>query len=80
MPGLHLFLEGDNCWPDMKDKVIRQGVDLSLAALRAGMESGKPSISVRVDLADGSVAFVETSLILLLSAADAFKAKYGDPR
>jgi hypothetical protein len=44
------------------------------------MVSGKPSIAIRLDLDDGSSVVAETSLALFLMAADAFKAKYGDPR
>jgi hypothetical protein len=84
MPVLKLKMEGDGAWPDMVDKLTEGKVirseDIELAVLKGGMASGKPSIAIRINLDDDSVVFAETSLALFLSAADAFKAKYGDPR
>lgn len=48
--------------------------------LPGGMASGKPSVALLVHLEDGSAVIIETSLELLLTTADVFKAKYGDPR
>jgi hypothetical protein len=42
------------------------------------MQSGKTSVMIRMNLPDGSVALGETSLALLLAAARAFEAVYGD--
>lgn len=79
---LKVILEGDGCWPELiekfkKDKVIwlKDG-NVSIAALSKGMTSGKPSISIRIDLPDGKIVVAETSMRLFLSAAEAFKAKY----
>jgi hypothetical protein len=44
------------------------------------MTSGKPSVCVRVNLPSGRTLLAQTSLALLLTACDAFKAKVGDPR
>lgn len=62
--------------------VIHLGADASIeiGALPAGMASGKPSIAFGFALPDGRVVLAESSLQLLLTAADAFRAKYGDPR
>lgn len=62
--------------------LIHLGADASIeiGALPAGMESGKPSIAISFALPDGRVVLAESSLQLLLTAADAFRAKYGDPR
>jgi hypothetical protein len=81
---LTIILKGDGAWPDLAEK-IKQGKlvtaqTFEVAALPGGMESGKPSVAVRLDLPDGKVLFAETSLSLFLTAADMFKTRYGDPR
>lgn len=81
MPGIKILLEGDGVWSDLVDKdVITLKDDWQMSALPGGMASGAPSIAIRLDLPDGQVIIAETSLKLLLTAADVFKAKYGDPR
>lgn len=77
---LEIILDGDNCWPDLKATGYRQGELRGVAALPRGTESGKPTVTVRVELPDGTVVLAETTLTLFLSAADAFKARHGDPR
>ena len=81
---IKVILEGDNCWPDLADKFkddkvtwLKDGDVLSIAALSKGMTSGKPSVSIRIDLPDGKIVVVETSMRLFLGAAEAFRAKYG---
>lgn len=49
-----------------------------IGVLPKGMESGKPSISMDVALADGTHAFVEMSLRQFQIAAEAFKARWGN--
>jgi hypothetical protein len=44
------------------------------------MKGGAPSVAFRIDLEDGRTVIAETSLKLLLTASDLFKARYGDPR
>jgi hypothetical protein len=45
------------------------------------MESGKPSVCIGVFLPNnGGCVLAETSLALFLTAADALKARFGDPR
>jgi hypothetical protein len=51
----------------------------AVAPLEHGTELGKPTVTFRVDLPDGKVVLAQTTL-LFLSAADAFKARLGDPR
>ena len=82
MLNLDIILDGEACWPDLeavdKSGNVAFGDSLKIAALPGGMESGKPSFMIRVDLPGGKVALVETSLLLFQSAARAFTAKYGD--
>jgi len=78
---LNLYLEGDSVWPELKT-LMEQGQilrvrEMSIAALSGGMVSGKPSVAFRLDLEDGRIAVAETSLALLLTAADVLKARYG---
>jgi hypothetical protein len=88
MPSMQIILEGDGIWRDLPalDRAgnliaaMGEAAAWQLAALAGGMESGAPSVSLRLDLPDGRVVVTETSLALLLTAADAFKARYGDPR
>ena len=50
--------------------------DLAVAVLDKGMQTGRPSIMLRVPLADGTVAIVETSARVWCAVATAIKAKY----
>jgi len=80
MPVLKIVLE-EPAWPDLAAKdVIHTKDPIGVTVLKGGMESGKPSVAFRIDLPDGTVILAETSLALFLTAADAFKARYGDPR
>lgn len=77
---LDIVLNGDGCWPELSDRDVAKGERVAMAALGAGMVSGAPSVTIRIDLPDGRVVLAATSLKLLLTAADAFRARYGDPR
>lgn len=85
MPGLNIKLEpaihvdGDGCWPDLREKGCKDGLLTGVSALAAGMESGRPSVMLRVELEDGTVVLAQTSLQLLSAAVRAFTARYGDP-
>ena len=86
MPSLTMIMTGDNCWPDLQDKLgtdklIHLGAGsppIQVALLDAGMQSGRPSVSIRFDLPDGKTVVAETSLRLFAAAARAFAAKYPD--
>ena len=88
MTPMTIILDGDKCWPDltnqsgdgMADKVIDGGSIDAMACLPMGTSGGNPSVSVRINLPDGRVVIAQTTLALLLSAGDAFKARHGDPR
>ena len=80
MPALDIILHGDGCWPDLKehpDRVIHIAGDahIAMAALPGGMTSGKTSVAIRIDLPDGRVVVAETSLALLGTAVDMFRAQ-----
>ncbi len=77
---MNVILDGDGCWPDLRDKKIIRAVGLQVAALRRGTKGGSPSVAFRIDLEDGRTVIAETSLKLLLTSSDLFRDKYGDPR
>lgn len=78
---------GERLWPDLRRELEKSGKTLyhlqdklAVAGLEQGMASGKPSIAMRFDLADGNVLVAEISLELLLTIADAMRGRFGDPR
>lgn len=85
---LDIQLNGDGCWPDLtqdlfkdKNKKLFEEAELkSVALLQAGTESGKPSVSLRIETEDGKIIIAQTTLALWLMAGDAMKARAGDPR
>lgn len=83
MPSLNIVLNGDDAWPDLKEKDLKGDLlwlkeDFAVTCLSGGMTSGRPSVAIRIDLPDGRTVVQETSLRLFLMAADAFRAKYGE--
>ena len=62
------------------DRPMHHVTTMTIGALPAGMSSGLPSVGICIDLPNGEYVFAETSLKLFLNAADALKARYGDPR
>lgn len=82
MPAMNIVLR-EPAWPELQDpkaKVVHTTQPISVTGLEGGMQSGKPSVAFRIDLPDGTAVIAETSLALFLTAADALKAKFGDPR
>jgi hypothetical protein len=89
MPELNIVLDGDNAWPDLAARiaadpasVIHLGAGapaIGVAALPAGMSSGKVSIALRIELPDGRTVIAETSWSLFATAARAISARYGWP-
>lgn len=76
---LEIILDGQGCWPDLQKKKFQVGKFVAVAGLPHGTQRGKPTVSVRIEV-DGEVVLAETTLALFLTAADALKVKYGDPR
>lgn len=65
---LDITFAGDNAWPDIKDKAAAGKLHnlmgrnvMKFAVLNGGMASGLPSVTLRVDLDDGSTVVCETS-------------------
>ena len=59
---------------------VQGGGELAIGGLAEGTIEGKPTVMIRMTMLDGKVAVGETTLALFLSAADALKARHGDPR
>ena len=81
MPEMTILLNGDNAWPDLRDKPILEGDDrkpIQLAALPAGMVSGKASVSIRIETTDGQTVVGQTSVACFLAAATALRARFGE--
>lgn len=80
MTGLTIVLEGDGAFGDVPREKLAHGQLQRVCALSGGMESGKPSVALLVATDDGKYVLAETSMALFLGAADAFRARHGDPR
>lgn len=81
MNRIDVYLNGDNCWSDLsaqREKIIHVNDNgaISLAGLSQGTEAGKPSVALRINLPDGRVVIVETTLALLLTATDVLRTRY----
>lgn len=82
MPSIDIILDGDGAFRDVDPKHLAHTTEtIRVAALAGGMQSGKPSLCIGMFLPNGGGCVIgETSLALFLSAADALKARFGDPR
>lgn len=87
MPRLDVHLEGDNCWADLKGRIsegrvldgMQDRARIRLAFLPGGMQSGKTSVTLRIDLPHYDLTILcETSLALLEAAVVAAIARHGD--
>jgi hypothetical protein len=86
MQAIDVILKGDGAWPDLEElnelgrfTHLSDAVPdwrLQIAALPSGMESGRTSVAMRIDMPNGEVVLVETSLRLLSNAVDILKASY----
>lgn len=82
MPAIKVILDGDSCWPDLVEKkhiwIGNEGGAIEIAALPRGMEKGRTSLAIRINLPNGNVIVAETSLALLQGANLAFTTRYGN--
>ena len=79
MPVIKVILEGDGALADMVGReadVIFLTAPFTVAALAAGMQSGAPSLAIRIDLPDGRVVFQETSLGAWIMATAALRGRF----
>lgn len=59
---------------------VAESTGIKIGGLVGGLASGAPSVVVELIDEDGTPHFAQTSLALLLTAADGLTARYGDPR
>lgn len=78
MESLTINLNGDGILEGTKPEDIVHIKHFTVSSLEGGMQSGLPSVAIIADLPDGKKLFMETSMRLFCSSADALKAKYGD--
>lgn len=76
---LAIVLEGDGAFKEFAGRLERASLT-HVTCLEGGMNTGRPAVGFLVQTEDGHALFCETSLRIFLTAADMFKAKYGDPR
>ena len=76
-----LKLDGDKAWPEILGyKIHHVPSGFHMAALPDGTTGGHPSVAIRIDIGEQETVVAECTLKELLTAVDALKAKYGDPR
>lgn len=81
MPQMNIRMDGTDFLKGFPvEKIVQIEEPITVLGLAGGMSSGAPSIAFVIDLPDGRKVFAQTSMKLLVQAADAFKAYYGDGR
>lgn len=78
--GVSIELDGDKCWPDLATRTTVEGTLVGIATLAGGTTEGRPSVTFRIELEDGTVVLAQTTLRLFQGAAAAFRGKYGEDR
>lgn len=81
-------MEALNVVPDLERAGFRDGTyavtehagPLTVGGMANGTARGKPTVMIGLDRGEDGVLVAQTTLALFLSAADALKARYGDPR
>lgn len=71
-------LNGDNCWPELKEKGFTEARFAGVALLPGGTKQGRPTVTARFELPDGSVILGETTARLFCTAARMIMAKHPD--
>jgi hypothetical protein len=83
MPEMNVSIDGG--WSDIPalmkaDKLVNltgnSAPYIQVTSIASGMVSGSASVILRLDLPDGKVLLVETSLALFTAAADAMRAAH----
>jgi hypothetical protein len=74
---LRIDLNGDDAWPELRNKEFSSGMATHVAVLPNGTAGGKPSIAIRGKLDDGSEVVLQTTWNLFYTAARAIEARYG---
>jgi hypothetical protein len=71
MTPLNIVLDGDNCWPELKEK----GFTVAVARLPLSTNEGRSTVAFRVELPDGRTVIAEPTLRLIQAAVKAIEAR-----
>ncbi len=74
---VQVYLDGEGRFEWASKLKLREGMLTHIAALPRGLSSGRASLVLFAKLQDGTTAFIQSSLLILLQAAKAFEARYG---
>ena len=72
---LSIVLNGDNCWPELKERGFVRGQLVAIARLPLGTNEGRSTVCIRVELPDGRTVLAETTLRLMQNAIRAFDVR-----
>lgn len=75
-PLIRLEMDADGAWTDMAGKKVMRTTGLRMGVLPHGMQSGAPSVAIRIDLPDGQIVIAETSLALLVTTVNSIRARF----
>ena len=78
MPSIRVNTDGIGAWPDAKKAMWLSDERIQIAALPAGMASGRASVAIRIDLPNGRVAIIQTSLRAFHAAHNVIVGKHGE--
>lgn len=75
MTALDVKLDGDNCWPELKEKGFIVGTLVAVARLPVSTSGGRSTVAFRIELPDGRTVLAETTLRLIQTAIKAIEAR-----
>jgi len=73
---IDLRLVGDEAFKDWSDKTIYHLTSFRMTGLREGTAQGNPTVMFGVEMPDGKVVVLETTLNLLESSIRALRARW----
>lgn len=76
--GIHIQLEGDGAWEDLKDKHVEQAKEIHIAALPNATSEGRAAVMIRLDRKNGGVIVHQVTLREFSAAHRAIVARYGE--
>jgi hypothetical protein len=86
MPNMRVVLDGDGAFPEYLGRPIIEAEITAMTALPRGTVGDNPTVAFFIELPpeegekEGKVIFAQSTMKIMLTACDAFVARYGDPR